>query len=404
MKLKRRAFLFWGGAIIGGVAAGASRAYFSAKTSSSIAVSYTPEYPEVQPQTNLPNSAVTPQNLVAVKRSGNPNPAPKGMYAPKRGDVRIAVISDLNSQYGSTSYEREVLLAVKYLPEWEPDMVICSGDMVAGQYPSLTEPEIRAMWAAFEQNIGAPIRKMNIPYGFTLGNHDASSALSVNKKFLFQTERDLAAEYWNNPKNDPGLNIVDKGKFPFYYTFEQNQIFYLIWDATSSRIPAAQLAWAEKVLASSKAQAAKMRIVIGHLPLYAVAIGREDLGEIVENGDRVRRMLEKYNVHTYISGHDHAYYPAHIGKLQLLHTGALGSGPRPLLSGNLPVTKTLTIVDIDYKTADTVYTSYNMTNQKVVDQKTLPRVIAGPTGTIYRRDLQLSDLTPEERSLKFSPN
>jgi len=169
-------------------------------------------------------------------------------------------------------------------------------------------------------------------------------------------------------------------------------------------VTVAQLAWAEKCLASPRAQAAKLRIVIGHLPLYAVAIGREDLGEIVENGDKVRQMLEKYRVHTYISGHDHAYYPAHIGKLQLLHTGALGSGPRPLLVGSLPVTKTLTIVDVDYKSADTVYTSYNMTNQKVVDQKSLPRVIAGPTGTIYRRDLELSDLTAAERSLKFVPN
>jgi 3',5'-cyclic AMP phosphodiesterase CpdA len=403
MKIRRRAFLLLSGAAIGGVAVGASRAFFTAQKSAS--VGYTPEiYPDIKPQTNIPNSLPDSQNLVAVKRSGNPNPAPKGMYAPKRGDVRIAVISDLNSQYGSTTYEREVLLAVKYLPEWEPDIVICSGDMVAGQFPSLTESQIRAMWAGFDRNIGEPIRKMNLPYGFTLGNHDASSALSVNKKFLFQTERDLAKEYWNNPKSITNLNFVDRGQFPFYYTFEQNQIFYLIWDASSSHIPPSQLKWAEKSLASSKAQSAKMRIVIGHLPLYAVAIGREDLGEIVENGDKVRQMLEKYNVHTYISGHDHAYYPAHIGKLQLLHTGALGGGPRPLLSGNLPVTKTLTIVDVDYKSADTVYTSYNMTTEKVVDQKILPRVIAGPTGTIYRRDLELSDLTPAERSLKFIPS
>lgn len=31
---------------------------------------------------------------------------------PARGDVRIAVISDLNSQYGSTSYEPEVTKAI----------------------------------------------------------------------------------------------------------------------------------------------------------------------------------------------------------------------------------------------------------------------------------------------------
>lgn len=382
--MKRRAFLFMGGAVIGGLAVGASRAMWQTRAVIS---------PDLRQ--SVPEPALNPPELV-VKRSTNP--APPGMYAPKRGDVRIAVISDLNSQYGSTTYEAEVLLAVKYLPDWEPDLVICSGDMVAGQFPSLTEAEIKAMWDGFDRNIGAPIRKLKLPYGFTLGNHDASSALSVNKKFLFQKERDLAAAYWRDPNHFPGVNIVDRGQFPFYYTFEQNQVFYLIWDASSAHIPPEQLAWAEKSLGSPRAQAAKMRIVIGHLPLYAVAIGREDLGEIVENGDKVRRMLEKYRVHTYISGHDHAYYPAHIGKLQLLHTGALGSGPRPLLVGNLPVTKTMTIVDIDYKTADTTYTTYNMTRKMVVDQKTLPRLISGPTGTILRRDLEVSDLTAEERS------
>ncbi|MCA1904588.1 MAG: metallophosphoesterase, partial [Cyanobacteria bacterium KgW148] len=54
------------------------------------------------------------------KRSGNP--APPGMYAPPRGDVRIAVISDLNSQYGSTTYEPEVIKAVELIPQWEPDL------------------------------------------------------------------------------------------------------------------------------------------------------------------------------------------------------------------------------------------------------------------------------------------
>jgi len=44
-------------------------------------------------------------------------------------------------------------------------------------------------------------------------------------------------------------------------------------------------------------------------------------------------LLERYHVH--ISGHHHAYFPGHRGQLELLHTGALGSGPRPLLNSNL---------------------------------------------------------------------
>jgi hypothetical protein len=323
------------------------------------------------------------------------------LFAPVRGNVRIAVISDLNSQYGSTHYEPQVLKAVEFLPQWEPDLVLCSGDMVAGQWPSLTKAQIQAMWDAFDRHIGAPIRQAKLPYGFTLGNHDASGARSVRNQFLFQQERDMAAAYWNDPSHPTGIQFVDRGRFPFYYTFEQNNVFYLVWDASSNRIPPEQLQWAERTLLGQRAQKAKLRIVIGHLPLYAVAVGRAELGEIVSNGDDVRKMLERCKVHTYISGHHHSYYPARKGQLELLHTGALGSGPRPLLDSRLPVTNTLTIVDVDVAKAQTIYTTYNMRTLQTIDIKTLPRLIVGPNGYVVRRDLREADLTPAERNRRF---
>jgi 3',5'-cyclic AMP phosphodiesterase CpdA len=329
---------------------------------------------------------------------------PKGMFAPKRGDVRLAVISDLNSQYGATDYQAEVIKAIALVPEWKPDIVLCGGDMVAGQSPSLSETEIKAMWAAFDRNIAAPLRKAKLPFGFTIGNHDASGALAISGKFLYANERELATAYWRNPKHDPGLQFVDRTGFPFYYTFQHNQIFYLIWDASSNLIPQAQLAWAEQALASKTAQDAKLRIAIGHLPLYAVAVGRDDPGEVLANTKQLQGLLERYQVHTYISGHDHAYYPAHQGKLELLHTGALGGGPRPWLNSNLAPEKTLTIVDVNLTSASTVYTTYNMTNLKVFDQKKLPRLIVGPSGRVLRRDVALSDLTSAEQALTWTPS
>jgi 3',5'-cyclic AMP phosphodiesterase CpdA len=329
---------------------------------------------------------------------------PKGVFAPKRGDVRLAVISDLNSQYGATDYQAEVIKAISLLPEWKPDIVLCGGDMVAGQSPSLSEIEIKAMWAAFDRNIAAPLRQAKLPFGFTIGNHDASGALAISGKFLYANERKLATAYWQNPKHDPGLQFVDRTGFPFYYTFQHNQIFYLIWDASSNLIPQAQLAWAERALASQTAQDAKLRIAIGHLPLYAVAVGRDDPGEVLANTKQLQGLLERYQVHTYISGHDHAYYPAHQGKLELLHTGALGGGPRPWLNSNLAPEKTLTIVDVNLTSASTVYTTYNMATLTVFDQKKLPRLIVGPSGRVLRRDVALSDLTAAEQALTWIPS
>ena len=318
--------------------------------------------------------------------------------APLRGDVRIVVISDLNSQYGSTSYEPEVDKAIALIPDWQPDLVLCGGDMIAGQKRSLTQSQIKAMWAAFDQHVAAPLRQANIPFGFTIGNHDGSGAL-VKGNFAFQSERKLAAAYWNDPNHDPELQFVDRAGFPFYYSFAQNEIFYLVWDASTHRISPEQLAWVEKSLASPTAQAAKMRLVIGHLPLYAVAVGRDRLGEVLENADQLRSLLERYRVHTYISGHHHAYFPGKRSKLELLHAGALGSGPRKLLNSNLPPMKTLTVVDIHLNSESTTYTTYNMKNMSVIDASTLPRIIVGPNGRILRRDVSWEELTSQERSL-----
>jgi hypothetical protein len=327
----------------------------------------------------------------------------KNIVQPPRGDVRLLIISDLNSAYGSTEYEAEVHLALDLIPFWQPDLVLSSGDMIAGQKPSLTARQIRAMWQAFEQQIAQPLRDLNIPFGFTMGNHDASSAVSFEQdKYLFQQERDLAVEYWHNPQHHPGLKFIDRQQFPFYYTFTHKNIFFLVWDGSSSYIPPDKLAWVEKSLASPLAQQATMRIVIGHLPLYAVAVGRDFPGEVLDKADELRTMLEKYDVHTYISGHHHAYYPAHKGSLQLLHTGALGSGPRPLIAGKAKPIKTLTVVDVNFDDSElTSYSTYNMETLELINYQQLPRLLMGHNGIILRRDLEMPDLTSGEKDACF---
>ncbi|WP_088892248.1 metallophosphoesterase family protein [Leptolyngbya ohadii] len=325
-----------------------------------------------------------------------------GIFAPPRGDARLVVISDLNSQYGSTDYEPEVDRVIALIPDWQPDLVLCGGDMVAGQKTSLTRSQIQAMWNAFDQHVSAPLRRANIPFGFTIGNHDASGARS-SSGFIFAQERNLASAYWNDPRHNPGLQFVDRAGYPFYYSFLQNEIFFLVWDASTSQIPADQLAWAERSLASSAAQSAKLRIAIGHLPLYAVAIGRDRPGEYLDQGDRLRALLERYRVHTYISGHNHAYFPGYVGNLQTLHAGLLGSGVRQLLNGNSPLLKTATVIDVNLTTADTTYTTYDAKTMQVVNQRILPRFIDSPTAKILRRDVQWADLTTAEQESRYVP-
>ncbi|MEL4894762.1 metallophosphoesterase family protein [Crocosphaera sp. Alani8] len=308
--------------------------------------------------------------------------APEGLFAPVKGDVRIVIISDLNSQYGSTDYDPEIDKAIDLVPQWKPDLVLCGGDMVAGQKRSLTKQQIEAMWSAFDVHVAAPLRQAAIPFGLTIGNHDGSGSISQGK-YTFAQERNLASAYWNNPNHNPGLNFIDKANFPFYYSFQQQDIFYLVWDASTHIIDQKQLTWVENSLNSPQAKQAKLRLAIGHLPLYPIAVGRNTPGNYIAEGEKLQSLLEKYDVHSYISGHHHAYYLGKKGKLELFHSGALGGGPRQLLNSNLPAQKTLTVADISLESKETIYTTYNMKTLQVINIQTLPKSI----GNIIRKDL-----------------
>lgn len=347
-----------------------------------------------QPATKRASMSMAPETKAIVARAGS-----QGLFNPPRGDVRMVVISDLNSSYGSTTYDPEVDMGIKLIPFWSPDLVLCGGDMVAGQDDTLSDGQIKAMWNGFDRHVGAPLRKMNVPFGFTIGNHDGSGALGSNNQFLFNRDRAAAAAYWNASNHNSGLQFVDKYEFPFYYTFQLQDIFFLVWDGSSNTIPVDKLKWVETALASERAQSAKMRILISHLPLYSVAAGRNTLGDVMRDADQLRAMLEKYKVHTYISGHHHAYYPAHRGNLQMLHAGLLGSGPRSLIDTGLPPRKTITVIDVKFDSPElTTYTTYDMQTLQVIKDKELPRLLTGVNGLLLRRDVEWNQLSADERS------
>lgn len=388
MAIKRRDVLRWGGMALGSAV--------------------TQQVPKAARAWGTPASALASSDGNVATAPAGSFPAPAGMVAPQRGDVRLVVLSDINGRYRSTSYNHQVMDAISLIPAWQPDAVICAGDMVAGQLLSLTSAEIEAMWNGFDRHIFQPIRQAGLPYAFTLGNHDASNHVQRGA-YVFGLERDMANAYWNTPGRDLGFEFVDRAGFPFYYSFVQRGIFYLSWDASSATVPDAQVAWAQRSLASPAAQAATMRIVLGHLPLYGISQGRDRQGEILNRPYELRSLLERHDVQLYISGHHHAYYPGHVGSgLNLLHCGALGSGPRTWLDSVAASIHTLTVVDIDLapdsQSPAIRYTTYDMTSKQRVDETQLPRVIVGPTGRVWRQDLAWADLTTEEQSRSHRPS
>jgi hypothetical protein len=112
------------------------------------------------------------------------------------------------------------------------------------------------------------------------------------------------------------------------------------------------------------------------------------LEESIEKSKKItpETILEENNVHLYISGHHHAYFPAYKNKLKLLHTGALGSGPRSLLNSNLSPRNTLTVVDINLSPQTTVYTTYDMKTLEVINLRELPEKIDSLNRWVLREE------------------
>ena len=231
----------------------------------------------------------------------------------------IAVISDLNGSYGTIGYGRPVLDAVAMIIAKKPDLVIVSGDMVAGQRrsPKLTTAELQQMWAGFERDVAGPLRAASIPVVAVAGNHDASAYPG------YQAERSAfkaASASWK-----PELPFLDDREWPFVFATKIDDVLVIGLDVTVPGLPAPpQLDWLRDMLARQKGKNRAI-LVVGHLPYAAITQGRE--GDII--GDPAfQDVLQTGDVTAYLSGHHHAFAVTTRGDVRHIAQGALGSGPR----------------------------------------------------------------------------
>ncbi len=291
--------------------------------------------------------------------------------------LKIAVISDLNSGYGSTLYHPDVRATLKELDSIKPDMILCAGDMVAGQKLTLTEQNLAEMWQSFNSNVLTPIKAMQIPFAFTVGNHDASPN--------FAKDRQMAKNFWNENQDQLRLKYVDQTNFPFYYSYSQNDVFFISWDAAGALVQADVFKWMQDQLNSEKAKKAKLRIVLGHLPIYAIVESKNKPGEVLAATQQITAFFKQNKVDLYISGHQHAYYPAQENGLRLLNTGCIGEGPRQLIGNPTAATRAYTIIEVpitDYKNFK--YKTFIPQQKTEIKLSNLPDLVVGFNGVSRR--------------------
>jgi 3',5'-cyclic AMP phosphodiesterase CpdA len=244
--------------------------------------------------------------------------------------LRVIVISDLNGSYGSVEYSHAVHDAVDRIIALEPDLVISTGDMVAGQRrPHLAKGELRAMWRAFHAAVSAPLASAGIPLLVTPGNHDASAYPG------FELERKVYRDEWSN--RAPQIEI--DGDWPFSYSATLGGIRFVSLDVTTAgALDAPQMTWLE-----SQGPSEADTVVFSHLPLHAFTHERSK--EII--GDpQLGRLLRDLSVDVYLSGHHHAYWPGSDSGVAYVSQACLGGGARTLIGADTQAPRAITVLDI----------------------------------------------------------
>ncbi len=278
-----------------------------------------------------PSGGGLPTQVEPVGGSAS-EPVAQGGAGTNGKGLRVAVISDLNDSYGSVTYAPAVSSAVRAIVALEPDLVISTGDMVAGQMAGL---DYDAMWDGFHAAVTDVLQSSGLPLAVTPGNHDASGYAG------FETEREIFVRTWREHK--PTLAYLDDSSYPLRYSFSYGPaLFISLDDSTIGALDTEQMVWLDAQLAQNKGFVTK--IVYGHVPLVPFSAGRET--EIIGDS-KLEALLEQHGVTLFISGHHHAYYPGRRGSVRYVSTACLGAGPRPLIGVEAASARSLVVFELD---------------------------------------------------------
>jgi hypothetical protein len=285
--------------------------------------------------------------------------------------IRVVVLSDLNGEYGATTYETSVHGAVARTVALAPDLVLSTGDMVAGQKAGL---DYNAMWKGFHAAVTTPITNAGIPFAPTPGNHDASGYPA------YSGERSIYATQWASHK--PDLTFLDDSHYPLRYSFTRGPALFISLDATTiGPLSNEQKSWVESQLVAGASYPVK--IVFGHVPLYAFTQGRETE---IQNDPAFETMLEDHGVTMFISGHHHGYYPGKRSELRLVSTSCAGSGPRKLIGATSTSPRSLLVLEISPTGITSVEALAEPAYTTPIPRSSLPLSLTHGGNTIWRDD------------------
>lgn len=288
----------------------------------------------------------------------------------------IALISDLNGRYGSTSYDNRVDDAIEAVLRIQPDLVISTGDMVAGQkQPRLDQNRLDNMWRGFNLAVTDPLARAGIPFTVTPGNHDGSGF----KEFALEQER-FEAQWISRI---PEFDLIAGSEWPRRYAARMGGLLLVAFDGTRpGKLPESELLFVERMLRAHGA-AADVTLVFSHLPMWPLAQRREH--EILDD-PALLALLHSYGVDVYISGHHHVFY-AGTDSAGMVHlgVGALGGNSRKMVGQRTRQPFSFAVLEISNDRIEVRSLAAPDFSSKV-PAEFLPESIRGPLGLLQRLD------------------
>jgi len=95
--------------------------------------------------------------------------------------------------------------------------------------------------------------------------------------------------------------------------------------------------------------------------------------------------FKTFGLDLYISGHQHAYYPAEKEGIRFLNMGAIGDGPRKLIGSNTEAKKSYTIIEIPVRNARNFSYKTYTPDLEIITSSSLPDSVVGFNG-VSRKD------------------
>ncbi len=292
---------------------------------------------------------------------------------PRSAALRVALISDLNGSYGSLAYGDPVRRAVTKIIDLQPDLVISTGDMVAGQQSGL---DYGAMWRSFHETVTDRFAAARIPFAVTPGNHDGSGYPA------YAIERSRFVAEWTGRR--PDVTFLDDTHYPERYAFSLGPALFIAIDASTASVSPEQRRWLRQVLETHGQRDAV--VLFGHLPVAHVAVGREE--EFIRHPGLLHLLQRHHRGVLYASGHHHAFFPGQLGGVRLLSVGCLGGGPRPLMGTGEAAPRSFAWLEIGPRGALQVEAYAGPGFHDTIERALLPAAIGEGETAILRDDVR----------------